>query len=349
MKVHILDDWFDTLRTLPCFSLLEGHDTTVWTDHEPVPVRLSARVADAEALILFRERTKIGAELLERLPNLKLISQRSVYPHVDVPACSDNGVLLCSNMHSGIPSYAAAEHTLALILSSYRQIPDQVASIRAGNWQSGVGRTLRGKTLGLYGFGRIGGAVAEYAKAIGMKVQWWSSEAGRARAIAAGESVPASRDAFFATSDIVSLHVRLKPATRVIITYTDLPEEDNYYVFDFGFGEYFASEDTFYQDQQFSFSYFYDEENVEVGTEVTVSILGADAEFYNYMNQLIEQSDDGFNPFQTPTLTVRGNFINATDIDNDETFDNVGNENNFALGYFALVQVFSESLVIEEL
>ena len=222
MKVHILDDWFDTLRTLPCFSLLEGHDTTVWTDHEPVPVRLSARVADAEALILFRERTKIGAELLERLPNLKLISQRSVYPHVDVPACSDNGVLLCSNMHSGTPSYAAAEHTLALILSSYRQIPDQVASIRAGNWQSGVGRTLRGKTLGLYGFGRIGGAVAEYAKAIGMKVQWWSSEAGRARAIAAGESVPASRDAFFATSDIVSLHVRLKPATRGIITAEDL-------------------------------------------------------------------------------------------------------------------------------
>ena len=222
MKVHILDDWFDTLRTLPCFSLLEGHETTIWTDHEPDPVRLSARVTDADALVLFRERTKIGSELLERLPNLKLISQRSVYPHVDVPACSDNGVLLCSNMHSGIPSYAAAEHTLALILSSYRQIPDQVASIRAGNWQSGVGRTLRGKTLGLYGFGRIGGAVAEYAKAIGMKVQWWSSEAGRARAIAAGESVPASRDAFFATSDIVSLHVRLKPATRGIITAEDL-------------------------------------------------------------------------------------------------------------------------------
>ena len=222
MKVHILDDWFDTLRTLPCFSLLEGHETTVWTDHEPDPVRLSARVTDAEALVLFRERTKIGSELLERLPNLKLISQRSVYPHIDVPACSDNGVLLCSNMHSGTPSYAAAEHTLALVLASYRQIPDQVASIRAGNWQSGVGRTLRGKTLGLYGFGRIGGAVAEYAKAIGMKVQWWSSEAGRARAIAAGESVPASREAFFATSDIVSLHVRLKLETRGIITAEDL-------------------------------------------------------------------------------------------------------------------------------
>ena len=222
MKVHILDDWFDTLQGLPCFAKLSGHDVTVWTDHEPDPVRLSARVTDAEALVLFRERTKIGSELLERLPNLKLISQRSVYPHIDVPACSDNGVLLCSNMHSGTPSYAAAEHTLALVLASYRQIPDQVASIRAGNWQSGVGRTLRGKTLGLYGFGRIGGAVAEYAKAIGMKVQWWSSEAGRARAIAAGESVPASREAFFATSDIVSLHVRLKPETRGIITAEDL-------------------------------------------------------------------------------------------------------------------------------
>ena len=222
MKVHILDDWFDTLRSLPCFALLDGHEVTVWTDHQPDPVKLSNRVQDAEALVLFRERTKIGAELLTRLPNLKLISQRSVYPHVDVPACTDNGVLLCSNMHSGTPSFAAAEHTLALILASYRQIPDQVASVRAGNWQAGVGRTLRGRTLGLYGFGRIGGAVAEYAKAIGMKVQWWSSEAGRERASAAGETVAESREAFFSTSDVVSLHVRLKPETRGIVSAADL-------------------------------------------------------------------------------------------------------------------------------
>ncbi|MEM8656012.1 MAG: D-2-hydroxyacid dehydrogenase family protein [Pseudomonadota bacterium] len=222
MKVHILDDWFDTLRTLPCFAKLDGHDVTVWTDHEPDPTALADRVQQAEALVLFRERTKITAALLGRLPQLKLISQRSVYPHIDVDACTANGVLLCSNMHSGTPSYAAAEHTLALILASYRQIPDQVASIRAGHWQAGVGRTLRGRTLGLYGYGRIAQAVATYAKAIGMNIQWWSSDDGRARATQDGETVAASREAFFATSDIVSVHVRLKPTTRGIITAQDL-------------------------------------------------------------------------------------------------------------------------------
>lgn len=224
MKVHILDDWFDTLRSLPCFSKLAEHEVTVWTDHEPDPVKLAGRMADAETLVLFRERTKVGAELLAGLPNLKLISQRSVYPHVDVTACTAQGVLLSSNMHAGAPSYAAAEHTLALILASYRQIPQQTASIRAGLWQSGVGRTLRGRTLGLYGYGRIAGAVAAYAKALGIKVQWWGSEAGRSRARAAGETVAASRETFFATSDIVSVHVRLKPETRGLITAADLAQ-----------------------------------------------------------------------------------------------------------------------------
>ena len=222
MKVHILDDWFDTLRELPSFAKLDGHDVTVWTDHEPDLERLAARMEDAEALILFRERTQVGEALLSRLPNLKLISQRSVYPHVDVEACTRHGVLLSSNMHSDTPSYAAAEHTLALMLASYRQIPQQVASIRAGNWQAGVGRTLRGRTLGLYGYGRIGRAVAGYAKAIGMNVQWWGSEAGRARATADGKTVAESREAFFATSDIVSVHVRLKPETRGLVTAADL-------------------------------------------------------------------------------------------------------------------------------
>ncbi len=222
MKVHILDDWFDTLRGLPCFDLLKGHDVTVWTDHEPDPDRLVPRIAEAEALVLFRERTKIGPELLAQLPNLRLISQRSVYPHIDVEACTANKVLLCSNMHGGVPSYAAAELTLALILASYRQIPEQVSSIRAGNWQMGVGRTLRGRTLGLYGYGRIAGAVATYAEALGLEIQWWSSEEGRARARADGVRVAESREAFFATSDIVSLHVRLKPTTRGLITAEDL-------------------------------------------------------------------------------------------------------------------------------
>ncbi|MEL7260174.1 MAG: D-2-hydroxyacid dehydrogenase family protein [Pseudomonadota bacterium] len=222
MKVHILDDWFDTLRGLPCFDILAGHDVTVWTDHEPDPAALARRVADAECLVLFRERTRITADLLDRLPNLRLISQRSVYPHIDVDACTRNGVVLCSNMHAGTPSYAAAEMTLALILASYRQIPQQAASLKAGGWQMGVGRTLRGRTLGLYGYGRIAGAVAEYAQAIGLQVQWWASEAGRARAAADGARVADSREAFFATSDIVSLHVRLKPETRGIVTADDL-------------------------------------------------------------------------------------------------------------------------------
>ena len=222
MNIHILDDWFDTLRSLPCFAKLNGHDVTVWTDHEPDPERLAARVAEAECIVLFRERTKITRDLLGRLPNLKLISQRSVYPHIDVEACTSNNVLLCSNMHSDTPSYAAAELTLALILASHRQIPQQVASIRAGDWQMGVGRTLRGRTLGLYGYGRIAGAVARYARAIGMNIQWWGSDDGRARALAHGHQVPESREAFFATSDVVSLHVRLKPETRGIVTANDL-------------------------------------------------------------------------------------------------------------------------------
>ena len=222
MKVHILDDWFDTLRTLNGFSLLDGHDVTVWNDHvEDVDV-LAERLAGAEALVLFRERTPVTAALLERLPNLQLISQRSVYPHVDVPACTANGVLLCSNMHSDTPSIAASELTFALILASARPIPQQMASLRAGNWQMAPGQTLAGRRLGLYGYGRIAKQVAGYARAFEMEVVWWGSAEGRARAEADGQSVAASRKAFFAESDFVSLHVRLKPATRGIITTADL-------------------------------------------------------------------------------------------------------------------------------
>jgi D-3-phosphoglycerate dehydrogenase / 2-oxoglutarate reductase len=222
MKIHILDDWFDTLVGLPCFSKLKDHEVTVWTDHVEDVGQLASRLAEAEALVLFRERTKITAELIEKLPNLKLISQRSVYPHIDVEACTNNNVLLCSNMHSDTPSYAAAELTLALMLASFRQIPQQVSSIRNGNWQMGVGRTLRGRTLGLYGYGRIARAVATYAEALGMRVQWWASEDGRQRAANDGAIVAESRELFFASSDIVSLHVRLKPDTHGIITAADL-------------------------------------------------------------------------------------------------------------------------------
>lgn len=222
MKVHILDDWFDTLRTLSCFEKLREHEVTVWTDHEPDPTRLAERVREAEALVLFRERTRVGEDLLARLPNLQLISQRGAYPHVDVAACTAHGISLCSNMSADGPNYAAAELTLALMLGSYRQLPEQVASLRAGRWQMGVGRTLRGRMLGLYGYGRIANAVADYAEALGLRVQWWGSEAGRARALADGMQLAPSRADFFATSDIISLHVRLTPETRALVTADDL-------------------------------------------------------------------------------------------------------------------------------
>ncbi len=222
MKVHILDDWFNTLRSLPCFRLLEDHDVTVWTDHEPDEAALARRLRDADCVVLFRERTPVTRTLLEKLPNLKMISQRGAHPHVDVQACSDHGVLLCSNKGADGANYAAAERTFALILAAMRQLPQQMASVKAGGWQMGVGRTLRGRRLGLYGYGRIGRVVADYARAFGMEVTWWSSSAGRDRARADGEIVAPSRDAFFAQSDVVSLHLRLTPETRGIITDQDL-------------------------------------------------------------------------------------------------------------------------------
>ena len=222
MKVHILDDWFNTLRGLPCFDLLAGHDVTVWTDHQPDEAILADRLQDADCVVLFRERTKVTRGLLERLPNLRLISQRGAYPHVDVAACTDQGVLLCSNKGADGANHAAAELTFALILAAMRQLPQQMASVKAGNWQMGVGRSLRGRRLGLYGYGRIGRVVADYARAFGMEVVWWSSEAGRARAEADGETVAESRAAFFGSCDVVSLHLRLTSETRGSVAADDL-------------------------------------------------------------------------------------------------------------------------------
>ena len=222
MKVTILDDYFDTLRHLPCYARLDGHEVTIWNDHLQETDALAARLADTEALVLFRERTRIQADLLARLPKLELISQRSVYPHVDVDACTANGVLLCSNMHSDTPSYAAAELTFGLILAAMRQIPQQMAALKAGTWQIGVGRTLRGKTLGIYSYGRIGAAVAGYGRAFGMRVLVWGGEASRQRARDDGFETAASREEFFSGCDVVSLHIRLKPETRGIVSAADL-------------------------------------------------------------------------------------------------------------------------------
>jgi D-3-phosphoglycerate dehydrogenase len=222
MKVGILDDWADTLRTLSCFSKLAGHDVTIWNDHVDDVNVLAERLKDIEALVLIRERTAVRADLLERLPNLRLISQRSVYPHIDVDACTRLGIVVSSGQHEGTPSYAAAELTWGLLLAAERRIPQQVAALKAGRWQSGIGRTLRGKTFGVYGYGRIGAVVAGYAKAFGMNVLVWAREDARARAAANGYAVASGKDAFFEACDVISLHLRLIPATRGIVTASDL-------------------------------------------------------------------------------------------------------------------------------
>lgn len=222
MKVHILDDWFDTLRGLSSFARLDDHQVTVWNDHCEDVETLADRLSEAEALVLFRERTAVTDALLERLPALRLISQRGPYPHIDIAACTKRGVLVASNMSAGQPSYAAAELTWGLILAAMRQIPQQMASLQAGHWQMGVGRTLRGRVLGLYGYGRISGVVASYAQAFGMQVHVWGSEDARARAAKNGLHVPPDRAAFFAGCDIISLHVKLTAETRGIITAEDL-------------------------------------------------------------------------------------------------------------------------------
>ena len=222
MKISILDDYFDTLRTLACFRKLEGHEVTVWNDHVQDTDRLAERLKDADALVLIRERTKIRAPLLERLPKLKLISQRSVYPHIDVDACTRQGIVVSSNMHAGTPSYSTAELTWALILAAVRRIPQQAAALKAGRWQLGVGTTLRGKTLGIYGYGRIGEVVAGYGKAFGMNVQVWAREAARERARSQGYTVARSKEAFFEECDVISLHMRLVDATRGIVKAADL-------------------------------------------------------------------------------------------------------------------------------
>jgi len=222
MKVTILDDYFDTLRTLACFGKLAAHEVTVWNDHVQDLDALAERLRDTEALVLIRERTKIRAPLIARLPKLRLISQRSVFPHIDVDACTARGIVVSSSQHPGTPSYAAAELTWGLVLAAMRQIPQQMAALKAGRWQITVGHSLRGKTLGIYGYGRIGAAVAGYGKAFGMKVLVWARQASRERAQADGYASAADRDAFFEACDVLSLHLRLVDATRGIVTAADL-------------------------------------------------------------------------------------------------------------------------------
>src|SRR5471032_1322637 len=198
MKVSILDDYFDTIRTLDCFRKLDGYDVKIWNDHVQDVDALADRLKDTDILVLMRERTQIRKALLERLPKLKLISQRSVYPHIDIDACTRLGIIVSSSQHADTPSYATAELTWGLVLAAMRQIPQQMASLQAGTWQIGVGHTLRGKTLGIYGYGRIGAVVAGYGRAFGMNVLVWGREDARARGRSEGYTPAETKADFFA-------------------------------------------------------------------------------------------------------------------------------------------------------
>jgi D-3-phosphoglycerate dehydrogenase len=218
VKITILDDYADTVRTLACFDKLAAHDVMVWNDHLQETDPLAARLRDTEALVLIRERTEIRQPLLEQLPRLTLISQRSVFPHIDVDTCTRLGIVVSSDLHPGSPSMATAELTWGLVLAAVRQIPQQALSLRAGHWQTGVGTTLQGTTLGIFGYGRIGKVVAGYGRAFGMPVLVWARPSSLLEAEADGYAVADSQDALFAAADVLSLHLRLVDDTRGIVT-----------------------------------------------------------------------------------------------------------------------------------
>jgi D-3-phosphoglycerate dehydrogenase len=222
MNITILDDYQNVVRTLDCYRKLADHSVTIWNDHTKDVDVLAERLKDTEALALIRERTPVRAPLIDKLPRLRLISQRSVYPHIDVEACTRRGVILSSDMHPGRPSYATAELTWGLIIAAVRRIPQEVAALKSGRWQSTVGTGLRGRTLGIFGYGRIGSVVAGYGKAFGMKVVAWGRESTLEKARADGYAAAASREAFFEECDVISLHLRMIPETRGIVTAADL-------------------------------------------------------------------------------------------------------------------------------
>jgi D-3-phosphoglycerate dehydrogenase len=228
MKIAILDDYQDAVRTLDCFQLLDGHDVKVFQHPARGLGQMAIRLAPFDALVLIRERTAFSRALLARLPNLKLISQTGkVSGHIDVVAATERGVAIAEGAGSPV---APAELTWALIMAASRKIVPYANNLKEGLWQTaslnpllnGLGRTLRGRTLGVWGYGKIGRLVAGYGKAFGMAVLVWGSEASRAAALADGHAVAPSRDALFETSDVLSLHLRLADATRGLVTAADL-------------------------------------------------------------------------------------------------------------------------------
>jgi D-3-phosphoglycerate dehydrogenase / 2-oxoglutarate reductase len=232
MNIIILDDYQDAVRKLRCAARLERYNAKVFTNTVKGIGQLSVRLRDAEILVLIRERTQFPRALLEKLPKLRLIAQTGrAGPHIDIDTCTRLGIAVAEGVGSPV---APAELTWALIMAAMRRLPQYIGNLKHGAWQQsglkaasmpanfGIGMQLEGRTLGVWGFGRIGALVAGYGRAFGMQVLVWGSEASRARAAAAGYTCASSRDALFADSDVLSLHLRLVEATRGIVTLDDL-------------------------------------------------------------------------------------------------------------------------------
>ena len=223
MNITILDDYQDVVRTLRCYGKLAGHAVTIWNDHLRETEALAKRLENTDVLVLIRERTPFRAPIIERLPRLKLISQFGGGLHLDVEACTRCGIIVSSGTGTGAPSYATAELNWGLMIAGFTRINLEAAALKEGKWQAyppGIG--LRGKTLGIFSYGRIGAVVAGYGKAFGMKVLVWGREASLTKAAADGFAIAAGKEELFERSDVVSLHIRMLEATRGIVTAGDL-------------------------------------------------------------------------------------------------------------------------------
>ncbi len=221
MKIAIIDDYQDAFRKLECSKKLAGHELIAFTDTEKDPAKLAARLQDVEILVLTQQRSKLPRAVIEKLPKLKLVSQTGRNAnHIDIAACTEKGIVVSAG-GAGNPN-PTAELAWALILAALRRIPQEVRRMQDGKWQGSVGTGLAGKTLGIYAYGRIGSLVAQVGKAFGMRVWCWGRDGSTAKAKAAGYEVAASREAFFAESDVISLHLPLNDGTRGIVTAEDL-------------------------------------------------------------------------------------------------------------------------------
>ncbi|PUB34349.1 D-3-phosphoglycerate dehydrogenase [Elizabethkingia sp. YR214] len=220
MKITILDDYQDIIKDLDCFQMLKSQNVNILNKTEKDPEKLASLIGKSEIIVLIRERTEISSELLQYLPHLKLISQTGkISNHLDLDACTRNNVLVSEGIGSPV---APAELTWSLLMNTVRKVPQAIEGMKNGHWQVNIGNTINGKTIGIWGYGKIGQKIAQYAKVFGAKVLVWGSENSRTKALEDGFGTANSKEDFFKTADIISLHLRLNENTFSIVKEQDL-------------------------------------------------------------------------------------------------------------------------------